>query len=130
MVPGRLSKRHLTIMSKNSAFGGFKYPKSRHGSTASTDSATNRKFGKGDSSGGRSKGTPSGTQRLSGNQSSMGARRLTSSETSVFSSMFPKWKDEAIDFLTICLDPEPTAAPNCNALLRLPYFTHDNFPSR
>ncbi|CAG7732341.1 unnamed protein product, partial [Allacma fusca] len=102
---GRLAKRHLSIMARNSAFRGFQYPKSRHGSSQSTGSS---KF------------------KFPEQQS----RNRSGSKVSVFSVMFPSWPDDAVFLLTLCLDPEPSSRPTCSALLRLPYFTRDNFPTR
>ena len=100
-------------MARNSAFRGFQYPKSRHGSTTSTGSSK-FKF----------------TDQQQQQQQQQQNRNRSGSNVSVFSIMFPSWPDEAIVFLTLCLDPEPSGRPTCSALLRLPYFTHDNFPSR
>lgn len=156
---GRLSKRHLNIMQRSSAFKGFQFPESRHGSTASTAS-NNAKMSKmvGDKRKGGGGGDSNKSSALStldvistdmnervhsggsltafngnkGNSGSSGSRkkRLVSVERSVFASMFPSWSDETIQFLTLCLDPEPSGRPSCSSLMRLPYFTHDNFPAR
>ncbi|CAL8126736.1 unnamed protein product [Orchesella dallaii] len=158
---GRLSKRHLNIMQRNSAFRGFQFPEShsRHGSTASTASS-NAKMSKMTGGGGKengsnkssalstmdgttaeiddrvfSSGSTNKTLSLNGSKTNSGSsgsrkKRLVSVERSVFASMFPSWPDETIQFLTLCLDPEPSGRPSCNSLMRLPYFTHDNFPAR
>lgn len=139
-------------MQRNSAFRAFQLPESqsRHGSTASTNS-NNSKMSKivGERKGGgdnkssglsaqdivvsnideRSGNSFSGSKGSSGSSGSR-KKRQVGVERSVFSSMFPSWPDDTINFLTLCLDPEPTGRPSCNSLMRLPYFTHDNFPSR
>jgi hypothetical protein len=145
---GRLAKRHISIMSRNSAFRGFKFPKSRNGSTASTDSINNKSTTGGGrisskASSGSSVGPPPGAHRYNsgGQQQQFGSRLGNHNNTNnnnsstddiraIFAEMFPSWNDEAIQFLTLCLDPEPAGRPGCNALLRLAYFTHDSFPSR
>lgn len=128
---GRLSKRHLSLMSRNSAFRGFKYPaSSRHGSTNSTCSTT---FSKSNSnSGHKGSSTSAEPLRYSHNQKngSRNPSRANSVSKSVFAVMFPTWTEEAVQFLTLCLDPEPSGRPTCAAAMRLPYFSHDSFPSR
>lgn len=123
-VLGRLSKRHLSIMAKNSAFKGFQFPKSRHGSMTSTGSTSNLASNNVNKSGRRS----GGIQSRTANPSSQ--RRHDSVEKSVFSVLFPSWPNEAVYFLTVCLDPETSNRPSCSGLMRLPYFTMDNFPTR
>lgn len=154
---GRLSKRHLNIMQKSSAFRGFQFPESRHGSTASTASSNakmskmvgDKRKGGGDSNKSsalstldvistdmnervHSGGSLAAFNGNKGNSGSSGSRkkRLVSVERSVFASMFPSWSDETIQFLTLCLDPEPSGRPSASSLMRLSYFTHDNFPAR
>lgn len=118
-------------MQRNSAFRGFQFPEpsSRHGSTASISSNHSKL------SAPANKDQENGDDRLfkpkpSSKIASGSRKKRLTVERSVFSSMFPSWSDETIHFLTLCLDPEPSGRPSCSSLLRLPYFTHDAFPSR
>jgi hypothetical protein len=129
-------------MSKNSAFRGFQFPKSRHGSTTSVGSTTfsKKKAGEQQGSSGHSKsGRNSGAYsshmnsssgRSRSNNNTGGESGVPESSRSVFSVLFPSWPEETVYFLTVCLDPEPTARPTCNSLMRMPYFSRDNFPTR